>query len=263
MRYTKPGAYDRFMGRWSARLAPVFVEFGRVRDGQRILDVGCGTGSLSRALLAHGSSIQVTGIDPTQEYVDFARSAITNPRACFTVGTAEQLAFADGSFDGALALLVVQDFEDVQRSIAEMARVTRSGGAVAACMWDFGEGLPMLSMMWQVARAVAPEAVADHRSRAQARYASIRDLEDLWRSAGLADIVIQTIELAMPFASFEDYWEPFLQGATPSSAFAAALDRQTGGAFAEALRRSIGGAEPGGAFTLPAKAWAIRGTTGE
>ena len=261
MSYANPAAYDRFMGRWSARLAPSFLGFAQVKDGQHVLDVGCGTGILSRAVISSGASVKVTGIDPLRDYVAFARKAVASPRAQFEVGEAESMPFPDKTFDAALALLVLQDFSDPAQAVREMARVTRPGGVVAACLWDFAEGLPMLSLLWQAAEAVAPDAVALKRANQPFQHASVNDLEALWRCCALCNIAPDTLELRMQFSSFDDYWQPFLGGSTPSSAFAAAVNAQTGGALARVLRDKIAGAQPDGSFVLPARAWAIRGTT--
>src|SRR5947207_11941242 len=164
MTYTNPAAYEWFMGRWSARLAPRFAAFAGIRSGERVLDVGCGTGNLSRALIDLAPNIDVIGIDPAASYVDWASRSLRSPRVRFQVGTVEALAFADAAFDAALALLVVQELVDSPRAVREMARVTRRGGYVAACKWDFGNGLPMLSLFWQAAEAVSPDAVARYRA---------------------------------------------------------------------------------------------------
>lgn len=259
MSYTKPAAYNQFMGRWSARLAPLFLRFSQIREGQNVLDVGSGTGSLSRAVVDFAGDTKVMGVDPAPSYVAFAQDAVSSPRATFRVGSGEHLEFADGTFDAALALLVVQDFNEPAQAVSEMARVTRKDGVVAGCMWDFGQGLPMLSLIWQAAETVAPGSSAAHRPKTSIRYASVRDLEELWKKGSLTEIAFETIELAMPFQSFEDYWKPFLEGSTPVSAFAAALEEQTNGMFSRVLRESIKGMQPDGSFVLPARAWAIRG----
>src|SRR5207248_2976707 len=126
--------------------------------------VGCGTGILTRALLDLTPEIQVVGIDPAASYVEHARRSVPSPRAGFEIGVADVLPFGDGALDATLALLVLQEFPDAARAVREMARVTRSGGTVAACKWDFRNGMPMLSLFWQAAEAVAPEAVARPRA---------------------------------------------------------------------------------------------------
>jgi len=254
-------AYDQFMGRWSARLAPAFIGFAGVGDGQRILDVGCGTGSLTRALLSFGERIRVVGVDPVAEYVAFAATAVGNARTEFRLGAAEALPFAQESFDASLGLLILQDLADPNRAIREMARVTRRDGTVATCKWDFYEGLQMLSLFWRAAAAIAPKAVQRQQHRNRPPDASgLRELAELWAGAGLTDIRTARLELSMEFESFTDYWLPFLGGATPTSAFAVALNTETGGALADALRDMIPDVRPDGSFGLAALAWAVSGT---
>jgi len=263
MTYTNPGAYDRFMGRWSARLAPSFIRFAGVCDDQRILDVGSGTGSLSRALLASNARVRVVGVDPVVDYVSFAEEAVRDARVEFRVGAAEALPFPADSFDAALGLLILQDLTDASRAVREMARVTRRGGTVATCKWDFREGLPMLSLFWQAAASVAPEAVQQQQRRNRAPDASgLLELTQLWAGAGLTDIRTARLDLVMQFESFDDYWLPFLGGATPTSAFAAALNTETGGGLAKALRDMMPDVRANGSFVLPALAWAVAGTAG-
>jgi SAM-dependent methyltransferase len=131
MSYANPAAYERFMGRWSARLAPAFLRFAQVKDGQNLLDVGCGTGVLSRALISSGAAVKVTGVDPAADYLAFAARGLPADRARFHVGSAEALPLPDGAFDAALALLVLQDFDEPKRAVPEMARVTRRVGDLA------------------------------------------------------------------------------------------------------------------------------------
>jgi SAM-dependent methyltransferase len=261
MTYSNPAAYDSFMGRWSARLAPLFIHFAGVEDGHRILDVGCGTGSLSRALLACGNTIDVTGVDPVADYVLFAQQAVPDSRAQFQLGAAEALQFSDGAFDGALGLLLLQDIADPGQVVREMARVTRRGGLVAACQWDFDRGLPMISLFWEAAEAVAPEAVARQRGQGSAKLVNDKDLGELWISCDLWKVRTASLELTMKFSSFDDFWLPFLGGATPTSAFAATLNRETGGTVAAVLRDKMPISARDGSFALPARAWAVAGIT--
>ena len=260
MSYSNPTAYERFMGRWSARLAPSFLKFVGVEDRQHVLDVGCGTGILLRAVISSGLTAQIAGVDPVLTYVRFARQSIRDDHAQFCVGGATALPFRDGSFDAALSLLVLQEFADPRPAVLEMARVTRAGGIVATCMWDFQDGLPMLSLFWRAAEAVAPEEVRrQRRGNTSQPHATAGDVRDLWRRCGLRNVETATLEMSMEFSSFSDYWEPFLGGSTPTSAFAASLERQVGGALTPALRAQIAGVRPDGSFALPARAWAVKG----
>lgn len=260
MSYSNPAGYHRFMGRWSARLAPSFIQFAGVEDGQRVLDVGCGTGSLSSALLSAGKEIRVVGVDPVSAYVTFAREAVADRRADFQTSAVEALPFSDATFDAALALLVLQETADPQTAIREMARVTRRGGRVAACQWDFDNGLPMQSIFWAAAETLAPSEVARRRVGDNAiKRASLDDLAKLWTQAGLIEVRTGPLALSMRFSSFDDYWQPFLAGATPTSAFAAALDRETDSQLEAAVRGFIRNAQPDGSFAMPSRALAVAG----
>jgi ubiquinone/menaquinone biosynthesis C-methylase UbiE len=262
MSYSNPAAYEQLMGRWSARLAPLFIRFAGIPDGQRILDVGCGTGSLSRALLASGEAISVVGVDPTEDYISFARQGTADARAAFQVSAAESLPFPDESFDTAMALLVLQEFDDPGRAVREMARTTRRGGTVAACLWDFLHGMPMFSLFWQAAEATAPVAVARRRAEHPPSRPGLQALAELWTDAGLTAVRTAGLELSQEFSSFEDFWQPFLVESTPTSEFAIAVNRETRGELANALRRSIPGVRPDGSFALPARALAVAGIAG-
>jgi ubiquinone/menaquinone biosynthesis C-methylase UbiE len=259
--YSNPDAYDLFMGRWSARLAPSFVRFAGIRNGERVLDAGCGTGSLSLTLLAAGDEIRVVGVDPAEDYVAFARRRTPDSRAVFRVGAAESLPFPDESFDAAMALLVLQEFDDPVRAVREMARTTRHGGRIAACLWDFVDGMPMTALFWQAAEAVAPETVARRRAERPPCRIGLRELKDLWSDAGLSEVRTESLEISQAFSSFDDYWQPFISGCTPLSTFAAAVDRETRGEIANILCRLIPNVQPDGSFILPARALAVAGIT--
>lgn len=260
MTYSNPEAYERFMGRWSARLAPLFLRFVGLEDGQRILDVGCGTGVLVRTALAAGTAIKATGVDPVETFISFARRAADDSRAEFQVASVDALPFPDGMFDATLGLLVLQEFDDPDRSIREMARVTRSFGQVAACQWDFRGGMPMMTMFWESAAVLAPDEVA--RRQAAARPLRNADLDELarrWTKAGLSRVRTTHLEFLMPFRSFEDFWLPFVSGATPLSVFAADLNRDSGGELERLFRHRLRDVRPDGSFELAARALAVCG----
>ena len=261
MPYTNPASYDEFMGRWSRRLAPRFAAFAGVPDAERVLDVGCGTGVLSRILLDLGAGIEVVGVDPAASYVEYARRVVPSPRARFEIGAADALPFADKAFDASLSLLVLQEFADAPKAVREMARVTRQGGTVATCKWDFRDGMPMLSLFEQAAEAVAPEALARHHAERVARptYDRLEDIAALWEGCGLTELRTAVLELSLEFPSVEDLWLPFLGGSTGFSAFARDLNRETGGAVAKRLREMIEAEYGTSEFMLTARAWAVAG----
>jgi ubiquinone/menaquinone biosynthesis C-methylase UbiE len=129
-------AYEVEMGRWSRQLAPLFVEFVGVRDGEKALDVGCGTGSLSATLAKITRASKIVGIDPSKGFIEYARTQVSDPRVSFEVGDAQALAYPDESFDRCMALLVVNFIADAPKAMNEMRRVTKSGRLVATTMWD-------------------------------------------------------------------------------------------------------------------------------
>jgi SAM-dependent methyltransferase len=259
-RYTNPAGYDRFMGRWSARLAPLFADFAGITEG-RVLDVGCGTAVLSRTLLDLSPTAQVVGIDPASSYLVHAQRSIDSPRIAFVCGAAEALPFAEARFDAAFGLFVVPEFAEPAAAVHEMKRVTRAGGLLATCIWDFRQGMPMFSLFWEAASAIAPDAVARRRAETggPSPYASPAALEGLWRKGGLAEVRTTALQVPLDFASVEDFWTPFLLGATGTSAFACDLDASTGGAVAARLRQMIGERWGEGRFTLVATAFAVAG----
>ncbi len=259
--FTNPEAYNQWMGRWSARLAPHFVHFADLGRGGRFLDVGAGTGVLAEAVLDASPSAEVVGIEPSASYVHYAREHLHDPRLRFEQGDAMSLPFADDSFDGALALLILQEVPDGARVAAEMRRVTRPGGTVAACQWDFVGGMPMLSLFWDSVRAVLPGAETEGQAarRVQPGYSDTGALEQLWTDAGLAELATTELQIAMEFETFDDYWLPFLGGATPTSSYAATLAEDARQQVAARLREKLIGAGPDRPFELPARAWAVKG----
>jgi ubiquinone/menaquinone biosynthesis C-methylase UbiE len=244
--------YDRFMGRYAAGLAPKLADAAGVREGMRVLDVGCGPGALAVELAGRAGEDNVSAIDPTPQFVDACRARV--PGADVREGVAESLPWADGTFDAAMCLLVVAWMDDADQGIREMARVTKPGGTIAAAMWDTpGGGLPMVSHFWRAAREIDP-SIADGPPRAGV---SEGDLVERFGRAGLQDVTGGTLETSVDYADFEDYWEPFIGGGGPASgAFIASLDEAGKVTLRDTVRASL----PDGAFTLPARAWLALGT---
>ena len=244
--------YDRFMGRCAARLAPKFADAAGVRAGVRVLDVGCGPGALAVELAGRVGEENVAAIDPAPQFAAACRARI--PRADVREGVAESLPWDDGTFDAALCSLVVAWMNDADRGIGEMARVTKPGGTVAAAMWDIaGGGLEMLTYFWSAARAIG-QSIPDDRPRPGV---SEGDLIERFRRAGLQDVTGGMLETSVDYAGFDDYWEPFTDGAGPAtSAFYASLDD----AGKATLRKTVRASLPEGTFTLLARAWFALGT---
>ena len=248
--------YDRFVGRYSPRLAQAMCEAAGVRHGQRALDVGCGSGALVAALADHLGAENVAAVDPSEPFVEAARARV--PGARIVVGPAESLPFADGEFDTTLSQLVVNFLSDPEQGLGEMARVTRAGGVVAGCVWDYGGGMTMLRTFWEAAAALDPEGATPLMEAHTMRFARPDELGALWRSAGLRDVDVAPIVVEASYEDFDDLWAPFPTGVGPAGAYAAALEPEGRAALRDEFSRRLG--HPSGRFTLTARAWCAVGS---
>ncbi len=255
--FSNPEGYERVMGRWSRKLAQPFMDFAGVADGERILDVGAGTGNLALGIAARFEHAEVAGIDQVAEFVAFANARAPGARARFQVGDAQALPFADASFDRALAMLCLNFVPDRDKAAAEMRRVTKPGGTAAACGWDFTGGMEMSRHFWDAALAVEPSAEPEHARHVP--LAGKGQHAELWRGAGLAEVVEGVISVDLTFAGFDDLWRPYLEGATPTSRWLLGLGAEKIEAVAARLATSLLGGGPDGAFRLTGRAWAVRG----
>lgn len=242
-------SYDRFMGAWSRPLAAPFADFAGVRDGMRVLDVGCGPGSLIAELAARLGPASVAAVDPSGSFVAAARER--HPGVDVREASAESLPHPDGSFDAALAQLVVHFMADPVAGLREMTRVSKPGGVVAACVWDHAGDRGPVSLFWRAARDLDP-AAPDESELAGARRGHLSELLDL---AGLSHIVETELAVERAFAGFEDWWAPYTQGVGPAGAHVARLDPDARLELADRCRSLL----PSGPFTLSAVAWAARG----
>jgi SAM-dependent methyltransferase len=251
--------YERFMGRWSRELAPQLVHFAGVRDGEDVLDVGCGTGSLAAEVASIAPSCRVVGIDASAPFIAFAKARQLGERVRFGVGDAQHLDIADRMFDRTLSMLILNFVRDPAQAVSEMARVTRLGGIVAAAVWDYGDGMEMLRAFWDEAIALDPSAESkDERHMPLCRSG---ELAELGRACGLRDVVEQPVTISMQFASFDDAWLPFLEKQGPAGAFVAALEPGARDAVRARLRHRLLGAGRDRPIELAARAWAVRGVT--
>jgi SAM-dependent methyltransferase len=251
---TPADAYDRYIGRYSGELARALITAAGVRHGERALDVGCGPGGLATELVALLGAEHVVAIDPSPPFVEACRRRL--PDTDVRVGSADALPFGDAAFDHALAQLVVNFMTDPPAGVRELRRVTRTGGAVSAAVWDYAGEMTLLRHFWDAAAALDPSA-ADRDEGRSMPYCTADSLGGLWSGAGLADVRVIAAVVAAGYDDFEDLWRPLEVGVGPAGAYTAALAPERRSALKAELQRRLGaGDEP---FRLTARAWIATG----
>ncbi len=249
--------YESYVGRWSRRVAAEFVPWLEVPGGASWLDVGCGTGALSQAILDGAHPSHVDGADPSPGFVAYASARSRDPRARFCVGDAIALPFADGSFDAAASALVLNFVSEPDRAVAEMARVTRPEGVVAAYVWDYAAGMQPIRRFWDAAVALDPGAEPlDEGVRFPSNAPG--PLRSLFLATGLSDVEAGAIEVTTHFEDFDDYWTPFLAGQGPAPTYLTSIAPEARDAVRERIRSSLPTAADG-SIHLTARAWTVRG----
>jgi SAM-dependent methyltransferase len=249
------GAYDRHVGRYGSQLASALIGFAGVEPGMRALDVGCGPGALTAALAERLGAAGVRAADPSAPFVEACRARL--PGVDVVVAAAEGLPFADGTFDAALSQLVVNFMSDAEAGVREMARVTRPGGVVASCVWDYAGEMTLLRAFWDAACEVDAERGVAADEGVVMRWCADGELAELWRAAGLRDVRCGPLVVSATYSDFEDLWSPLPAGVGPSGAFCASLDEDRRAALHDAYRRRLGVGD--GPFELTARAWAVAG----
>jgi SAM-dependent methyltransferase len=248
-------AYEQLMGRWSRRLAPLLLRFGGVSAGDRVLDVGCGTGSLAFELPRAAGIAMVAGIDLTPGFIEFARARNSDPRIRFELGDARDLPFPDNSFDRAFSLLVLHFLPDAARAVAEMRRVVRPGGTVAAAVWDNYGGQPHIRMLWDIAGVLAP-GIESPLFRPMNRP---DEMPAVWREVGLIEVEQTSLMIRAEFADFDDYWSPFAMGEGPHGQYVVRLSDAARATLREHMRQAYCANRPDGPRSFANVAWACRG----
>ena len=244
-------AYLRFMGRYSEPLAAQFAGLAGICPGQRVLDVGCGPGALTAELASRVGPGAVSAVDPSASFAAAVRERL--PGVDIQTSAAEQLPFPEGTFDAALAQLVVHFMTDPVAGLHEMGRVTRPGGVISACVWDHAGGRGPLSVFWQAVRQLDP-AATDESDLAGAREGH---LATLFTQAGLNGTRVTTLTVQAGYASVADWWEPYTLGVGPAGAYVASLTPDRRAALREQCRQLL----PSGPFEISATAWAAVGRT--
>jgi SAM-dependent methyltransferase len=249
--------YERYVGRWSRRIAPLFLAWLGVPARSRWLDVGCGTGTLCAAILDHCSPASVAGVEPSQGFLQAAQHNLSG-RAVLHSGNAAAIPMDSASVDAVVSGLVLNFVPDQRGALAEMARVTRRGGTIGAYVWDYAGKMELMRFFWDAAVELNPDAAPMDEGN---RFPLCRPepLSDLFTATGLSSIAVTAIDISTPFRDFDDYWHPFLGGQGPAPAYAMSLDEVERTRLRDRIRKRIAPAADG-SISLTARAWAIRAT---
>ncbi len=244
-------AYDRHVGRYGRELGTALAQAAGVEAGQRVLDVGSGPGPLTRVLVELVGPGNVAAVDPSEPFVAAVRARL--PGVDARLASAEKLPFDDGKFDAALSQLVVNFMADPEAGVGEMRRVVRSGGAVAACVWDYPGKMVLLHAFWDAAAALDPEGVAGGDERTNMRFDEEGELAELWRACGLRQVEAGELVVSAGYESFEDLWEPYTAGIGPAGAYVVSLAEERRESLRAEYERRLGLSR--GPFRLDARAW--------
>lgn len=252
--------YERYVGRWSRRVARPFLTWLDVPAGRSWLDVGCGTGALSATILDHCSPSSVTAVEPSEGFLETARRNLAG-RAVLHRGSATAIPLADATVDVVVSGLVLNFVPDQRAALAEMARVTGERGVVAAYVWDYAGKMEPMRVFWDAVVELHPDAASLDEG---VRFPECRPeaLAELFGSAGLRGIEVTAIDTPAPFASFEDYWQPFLGGQGPAPAYAMSLDETARVRLRDRIRARLP-VQPDGSISMTARAWAARATVAD
>jgi SAM-dependent methyltransferase len=249
--------YEAYMGRWSRLLAPRFLDWLGAPEGLDWLEVGCGTGALSGAIIARCNPKSLVAIDPSQEFVATARASLADRRAGFRVGDAQAITLGDASRDVVVSALVLNFVSDRPKALAEMKRVARAGGTVAFYVWDYpGGGMEIMGAFWDAAIALDP-AAEDLREDRRFPFCNAEGLTELARDAGLTGIECAPIEAPTVLRDFDDYWLPFTLGAGPAPGYCVSLEPRAQQRLKDKLRASLS-RRADGSIALKARAWAVK-----
>ncbi len=251
-------SYEDFMGRWSRRLAPEFIAWLRMPGGVHWLDVGCGTGALANAVCSHAAPASVVGCDPAAPFVEFAREHSRDTRQSFVVAGVGSLPPRSGGYGSVTSLLALNFLPDPEGAVHEMRSVAAMRATVSACVWDYRDGMLFLRHFWDAAASLDSAASALDEGN---RFLLCRHdaLTALFCDSGLGEVNCEPIEIRTAFASFDDYWRPFLGGTGPAPSYVASLGADHRAILARKLEETLPRG-PDGTIVLGARAWAVRGT---
>lgn len=247
--------YEQYVGRWSRRVAPLFLSWLNIPVGRRWLDVGCGTGALSAAIVDRCSPASVDGVEPSEGFLKTAKENLAG-RVALQQGSATAIPLGDASVDVVVSGLVLNFVPDQPAALLEMSRVTSKAGTVAAYVWDYAGRMDLMRFFWDAAVELDPDA---SKLDEGVRFPQCRPeaLEKLLASAGLQRVEVRAIDIPTLFASFEDYWQPFLGGQGPAPAYAMSLDETARARLRDRIRERLP-TQADGSISLTARAWAAR-----
>jgi SAM-dependent methyltransferase len=255
-KWTSGSAYDQWMGRWSRLLADEFLKWLCVSSGARWLDVCCGSGVVTEAIAEFCSPASIVGIDASAAQIAFARMHRTHSGITFELSDATAVPFPDASFDAAVCGLGLNYISEPARALQEMQRVTRSGGTIAAYVWDYAQGVRFLREFWDAAIAVDPEARAFDQGR-RFPMCSLDGLRTLFQVIEVKEVKLSALQVVTRFASFDEYWAPLLSGQGSAPNYLASRDAQIRAAVRNRLQAFLP-TDAQGSIEMPARAWAIR-----
>lgn len=246
------------MGRWSRVLASKYVRWIDAPLRSRWLDVGCGTGSLAKAICESADPVSVTACDPAEAFVEFAKGEAHDPRIAYQVRSTGSLPRSAEGYDSVASLLALNFFPDPIEGVTEMASLAKNGAIVSACVWDYAGGMEFLRVFWDTAVSLDHSAVLLDEGHRFPICSKAR-LEGLFADAALTDVICQPIEITTSFSSFDDYWQPFQGGTGPAPAYVASLEDADRDRLRETIREKLF-LTSARAIEMKAAAWAVRGT---
>lgn len=241
--------YESYVGRWSRLVAAEFVDWLEQPAGLSWLDVGCGTGALTSTILRTADPASVLGIDPSDGFVDYARQSVRDERASFEVRSAADL--PDGPYDVVVAGLVLNF---IPERVDALRRMREIGSTVAVYVWDYGDGMQLMRYFWDAVAELHP-GDREYDEGRRFPFCTADGLEDLFTEAGFDTVSTRAIVVPTEFASFDDYWQPFLGGQGPGPAYVRRLAEPTQAQLRDAVRSRLP-IEPDGSILLTARAWA-------
>ena len=256
--WAKGEAYEPYVGRWSRGVAEEFLAWLDVPPNRRWLDVGAGTGALTRTILERAMPESVVAIDASAAYISYARQFVHGNRATFLVGDAMALQLEDERFDAVVSGLMLNFVSDPARALGEMIRVARRRGTVAVYLWDYSDGMELMRYFWTAAGELDPDA-RELDEGVRFPIAKRQALADLFGAAGLTDVESRGIDLPAVFQNFDDYWTPFLGAQGPAPGYAMSLSENRRSALRERIRETLP-FQSDGSIPLVCRAWAVRGT---